>query len=266
VSGKIKTNVSYTLTKRNEMENYLEYIDAWFKHTLSGEEQKQFEKKISEDKVFAEEVAFYLAAKQVLNEEVIQEKKEWFRELAARHSSITPIIKQAPVKKIIIYRLAAAAAIIGVIFLSWYLFLQKPASPNELADNYIKTQLLNQDINMGSADSLQNAIGLYNNGKLDSALLQFESILQRDSSNFSAKELAGIVYLRLNNYDKALDYFRRLEKDSSYITNPAIFYQAITLMKRNQPGDKLQAQQLLTQVSEHNLEGKETADQWLDKW
>ena len=265
MSGKIKTIVSHTLTKLNEMENYLEYIDAWFNHTLSGEEQKQFEKKISEDKNFADELAFYLAAKQVSNEEAVKEKKEWFRQLAAQHSSTTTITKPAPVKKFIIYRLAAAAAIVGVIFLSWYLFLQKP-SAYELADNYIKTQLVNQQIIMGSADSLQNAIGSYNNGKLDSALLQFESILQRDSSNFSAKTFTGIVYLRMNNYDKALDYFRRLEKDSSYITNPAIFYQAITLMKRNQPGDKLQAQQLLKQVSDHNLEGKETADQWLKNW
>jgi hypothetical protein len=36
-------------------------------------------------------------------------------------------------------------------------------------------------------------------------------------------------------------------------------------MKRNQRGDKEEAKRLLKQVSDSDLEGKETADQWLNK-
>jgi tetratricopeptide (TPR) repeat protein len=96
--------------------------------------------------------------------------------------------------------------------------------------------------------------------------VQFESIIQRDSSDFSAKRYAGIVYLRLGNYDKALDHFKQLEKNTSLYSNPATFFHALTLMKRNQPGDKQQARRLLQQVIDNDLEGKETAQQWLKKW
>ena len=51
------------------MENYLEYIDAYFQRTLDPEEIKRFEQKITEDKEFADEVAFYLSAKQSLKAE-----------------------------------------------------------------------------------------------------------------------------------------------------------------------------------------------------
>jgi tetratricopeptide (TPR) repeat protein len=84
--------------------------------------------------------------------------------------------------------------------------------------------------------------------------------------DISAKKYAGIVYLRLSNYDKALAYFQDLEKYTSLYANPAIFYHALTLMKRNQPGDKQTAKQLLQQVVQNNLEGKGNAKQWLDKW
>jgi tetratricopeptide (TPR) repeat protein len=75
----------------------------------------------------------------------------------------------------------------------------------------------------------------------------------------------GLTYLRLGNYDKALTYFRQLEKYALY-SNPAIFYQALTLMKRNQPGDKEKAKELLQRVRDNDLEGKEFAEKWLDKW
>jgi hypothetical protein len=84
--------------------------------------------------------------------------------------------------------------------------------------------------------------------------------------DISAKKYAGIVYLRLSNYDKALAYFQDLEKYTSLYANPAIFYHTLTLMKRNQPGDKQTAKQLLQQVVQNNLEGKGNAKQWLDKW
>ena len=75
----------------------------------------------------------------------------------------------------------------------------------------------------------------------------------------------GIVYLRLANYDKAFLYFQQLENYPLY-SNPAIFYQALTLMKRNGPGDKQNAKQLLQQVVKDNLEGKAVAQQWLKNW
>lgn len=245
------------------MENYSDYIEAYFSGALSTEERKEFEKRIEMDKNFAEEVAFYLSAKQVLKEEVIKEKKEWFRQLADQNPDLEK--KPAQVRTMWVYRLAAAAAFIGIIFLAWSLFLQQ-SSPSQMAGAYINSHFDTLPVTMGAQeDDLQNGLRLYNEGQYTAALQQFENILQRDSSNFTAAKYAGVVNLRLAKYDRALAYFQQLEKYSSLFSNPAVFYEALTLLKRNQPGDKKRGKELLQKVVNNDLEGKETAQQWLKK-
>ncbi|TMI88814.1 MAG: tetratricopeptide repeat protein [Bacteroidetes bacterium] len=246
------------------MENYLDYIDAYFTGDLNPEERKQFEKRIEEDRNFAEEVAFYLSARQVLKENVQAEKKEWFRQLASGNSASSESRVSAPVRKIWVYRLTAAASVLGILFLSWYLFLQKPTSSDRLADNYIKSDLETLSVKMGSTDSIQEGLRLYNKKQYDSALYQFRLIIQRDTGNYLAKRYAGIVSLKLGNYDKALEYFQELERYVLY-ANPGLFYQALTLLKRNQPGDKEQAKQFLKEVVDRHLDGDDTAREWLKK-
>jgi cytochrome c-type biogenesis protein CcmH/NrfG len=248
------------------MENYLEYIDAYFNQQLNAEEAKQFEQKISEDEKFADEVAFYLSAKQALKEQVVHEKKEWFRQLLAQNSSFSDREHTGRIRKMWTYRLAAAVAILICVFFAWYLFLLPSASPQQMADRYINENLKPLSVKMGARDSMEDGKRFYNEDHLDSALQQFETILQKDTGNYLAKEYAGIVYLRFGNYDKALRYFQQLENYSSLFSNPAIFYQALTLIKRNQPGDKQKAKLLLQQVVDNDLEKKETAKQWLKKW
>ncbi|SRR6266487_6982888 len=247
------------------MENYLEYIDAYFNQQLGPEEARQFEQRISEDSNFAGEVAFYLSAKQALKEQVVLEKKEWFKELLAQNSSVNEAYHTGQVRKMWTYRVAAAAAILTCVFFAGYLFFSKSASPQQMADNYINENLKTLSVKMGARDSIQDGVRLYNKGQFDSSLQQFETILQRDSGNYLIKNYLGIVYLRLGNYDKALRYFRQLENYSTLFSNPAIFYQALTLLKRNQPGDKQKAKLLLQQVADNDLEGKQTAQQWLKK-
>jgi tetratricopeptide (TPR) repeat protein len=247
------------------MENYTEYIDDYFAGNLNPEEQKNFEKQMEQDKNLAQEVAFYLAAKQVLKEELADEKKEWFRQLASQNVTLSEKTMSAQVRKMWVYRLAAAAVFVGVVFLSWNLFFQPSTSPNQLADKYISSHLDNQSITMSAGtDSLQEGLRLFNDKQYDSALRQFQAIIQRDTSNYRAKTCAGIAYLKLGDYNNALEYFQQLEK-YHLEANPAIFYQALTLMKRNQPGDKDKARKMLREVSDNDLQEKETADQWLNK-
>ena len=260
--GKAKTIVSGDLIC---MEDHFEYIDEYFKGELKPEEARQFEQKIADDKDFAEEVAFYLSAKQVLKEEVINEKKRWFREMADQKGLFTKGRQGGPVR--MLWKYAAVAAVISCIFLAGYLLTLKPASPSQMAGKYIQENLQTLGVRMGdNKDSLQNALRLYNEGKLTSSLDQLERIIQADTSDFTAKKYAGIVSLRLENYDRALSYFNQLENRRGLYSNPAVFYKAITLMKRNQSGDKQQAELLLHQVVNKNLDGKEIAHEWLKKF
>jgi tetratricopeptide (TPR) repeat protein len=247
------------------MENHTEHIDDYFAGNLNPEERKNFERQMETNSAFAEEVAFYLAAKQALKEELAGEKKEWFRELASQNATLSEKTRSAQVRRIWVYRLAAAAVFVGIVFFSWSLFFQSSTTPNGLAEKYMSTELEKLGVKMSATlDSIQEGKGLYNEKQYDRALQIFEQVAQRDSSNSDAKEFAGVTCLRLGKYDKALTYFQQLEKYALY-ANPAIFYRALTLMKRNQRGDKEEAKRLLKQVSDSDLEGKETADQWLNK-
>ena len=238
----------------------LTYIDKYFKKELSQEEITEFERKINDDPLFAEEVAFYCSTMQVINDELAEEKKKQFRKIyddvKLQSSSKPPIIKRSWIY------IAAAAAVVGLI-IGWYLFAT-PSSIQHLADRYIEENFkVDMGVQMaGNEDRLDSAIRLYNEDKLPEALSQFEMIIKSDSIAEQSKKMAGIVSLRLRDYDKAIDYFTQLEKLTLY-SNPGKLYHAIALIKRNRNGDKEIAKQLLQQVVEQGLEGKETAKEWL---
>jgi tetratricopeptide (TPR) repeat protein len=240
----------------------LQYIDDYFNGLLTEEQKRQWEQKIHADSAFAEEVAFYLSANSLIKKELVTEKKQRFRELYQQQKAEGHIVR--PMRKLSYYAVAAI-----VLFLAtglWWIFVRQ-SGPQQLADDYISTNLQTLGVKMtGRPDSLQNALNAYNAGSLTEALQQFEQIIHRDTTSYTAKEYAGVVCLRLKDYDKALDYFRQLETYRHQYSNPALFYQSLTLLKRALPGDSQKAKQLLQQVVDQDLEGKETAQQWLKNW
>jgi tetratricopeptide (TPR) repeat protein len=242
----------------------LAYIETYFSGELSEEKIREFERKIIAEPDFAEQVSFYLTSKQLAAAE-LKVERERFREVYEKYKlgNKGSGNQQSIVRKL--WRWAAAAAVLaGIIFgiNIWF----KPISPAKLADKFIKENFQTLPIKMSAReDSLQIAIQLYNEGKLAEAQRRFESLAQTDTSFGEAKKYAGIVSLRLEQYDKAIDHFSQMEKAHLY-ANPGKFYQALTLLKRNLPGDREKAKQLLQQVVENDLEGKEQAMQWLRKW
>jgi tetratricopeptide (TPR) repeat protein len=248
------------------MEN-LAYIESYFNNELPDEEKIRFGEKVTNDKNFAEEVAFYCSIHRVAKDELNAEKKEGFKRIYQREvSGQAPGMVRHISKRIWIYS-ATAAALVIVIF-GWYL-MAKPVSPQQLADKFIKENFSSLSVTMDARQNdLQSAIGLYNAGKLTEALEQFEIIMKSDSSQSNkAKNYAGIVYLEMKNYDKALACFTQLEDNTYLFSNPAKLYKAITLMRRNNSGDADSAKILLQQIVQKNLEGKETAEEWLkEKW
>ena len=237
------------------MEDY-EYISDYFNRSLSAEEMKQFDQKIQEDPVFAEEVAFYCSSLSVIKDELSEEKKKRFREIynaeEAPKQNKTPVIFMRRWLK-----LAAAAAVVIIVIAGWFWWSQPTAM--ELADKYINENFSELPVTMGNGDSLQKGKDLYNDKKFAEALEQFETILRADTGNMEAKKYAGIISLKLRQYDKALEYFIRMENNTKLEVNPGKFYHALVLLERNQDNDKEEAGRLLRIVVTDNLEGIETA-------
>lgn len=241
------------------MDNLI-YIDDFFAGEKTGEKKQDFENRILNDKNFAEEVAFYLSASSAIKEEMLQEKKERFREIY-QQKNIQPAKYTAttkPMQKI--WRMLAAACIVGLVALGGWWMFSKNETPQQYAAQYIQQNMENIGVSMGNGqDSMQVAIGFFKAGKLNEALTYFESVVKQDSTNNTAKKYAGIAFLRLEKYEQALQHFHALASDTALYSNPGKFYEAITLLKRNQLGDEQKAKKLLQQVVEKALDGKEDA-------
>lgn len=246
------------------MESDMEYIDRYFQTALRDEEKKAFENKVLSDPDFAEQVAFYISAKQAAKDQLAQDRKLRFKEIYLQHVTDGMGQKQKIMRQLWPYA-AAAAAVIGLV-LCWYL-LVKPASPQQLADDYITQHYTTLGITMSSdGEELQKGLNLYNEGNPQQALEEFEKLSILDSGNFEVKKYAGITALRLQQYNKALHYFKLLKDQPGLYANPGTFLQAITLLKRDLPGDEKTARTLLQEVVQNDLEGARTATQWLKKW
>ena len=243
----------------------LQYIDDYFKGVLPKEETGRFEQRILSEPPFAEAVSFYCMAMQATKEQLASQKKEHFRELYRKYTPPAAAAKPSLVRRLWPY--TAIAAVLAALLIGWYVWM-KPVSPQQLADTYINKELASFGVSMGNRqDSLQTGIQLHNDGKDTEALQQFEHMLAGNANDFTALKYAGIVSLRLGLYDKALRYFRQLEQYPGLYSNPGKFYYALTLMKRNGPGDKDQARQLLQQIAQSNdPEEKQQAQQWLKRW
>jgi tetratricopeptide (TPR) repeat protein len=239
----------------------LEYIDTYFGGGLPPEETGQFDKRIREDPAFAEEVSWYLAAHAALQEANREERKTRFRELY-RREAVPPTTAKLFSRGWL--KVGVAAAVLALIVLSWVFFIRTPDA-SALADRYIRQNLAVLPLKMGKTDHIQTGIALYDSAKFSDALREFESLLRSDSLNATALLDAGIVSLRMENYDKALKYLMTAQNHTDPEVNPALFYTSLTLLRRNHPGDKDAAKQQLRRIVRENLNKKEDARELLSK-
>jgi len=230
------------------------HISDYFSGTLSPEEMKLFDQKIIQDPAFAEEVAFYCNALQETKNQLDTEKKNRFRKLYANGSAQQ---KNKPVFFMQRWVQVAAAAIIIIAALAGWLLWPQPGA-HDLADKYIQQHFYQLPNTMGTTDSLQTAIALNNRNQLPEALAIFEKLAVAGKNETAIKN-AGIVSLRMKNYDKAISYFSQLEQMAHLYANPGKFYKALALLQRNLPGDKETAKQLLKAVIEIDPENREEA-------
>lgn len=239
------------------MNNTLEFIEDYFCNRLGPDQRSEFEKKCQMDEAFSNEVAFYIATRAALKEKLREEKKKNFEELhqvlSVQSEPKTLIIKIWPY-------LSAAACLL--LFFTWLFFLKAPES-SQLADQYIKANIENLSVNMGSEkDSIQMGIEAFNlkNYKLSENI--FTLLAQNKESRTEAVKYLGFIYLVTEKYDRAFQEFDTLSKIRNLHANPGNFYKALTLMKRSSTNDEAEANKLLEEVAEKKLPGYKEAIKW----
>jgi tetratricopeptide (TPR) repeat protein len=250
--------------KHFTMSETLEYIDAYFQKALNEKERAEFEARCGKDEIFAQEVAFYLTSRQVLREELLQQKRsQWKKEVPVEEG----LLSIAPARKVFFARWLTYAVAASLVLAIAVYFFERTTSPHQLAESYILKNLTILSHTMdGSSDSLQQGMDVYNNKDYKKALPFFEGVYNRDSSNSDAKAYIGIVYLQIKEYDKALQQFDELANMKGLYSNKGMFYKAITLMERDKPGDRQEAKKLLEKIISENADGRREAAEWLKKF
>lgn len=234
----------------------LEYIESYFAGRSTDTEKQQFEERCVRDEAFAQEVALYIQTRELLKEELLAAKKAVWAPNGPK--------RQRPGLVRTLYLASAAAAV--VLFFCLYL-VTRSATPGQLAGDYVRTHYdqLSQTLD-GTRDSLAQGITAYNNREFTQALELFGTLAHDHPENTDARLYSGLAYLRLKNYDRALQEFDTLANMASLYSNPGPFLKAVTLLQRNAAGDRETARVILQDVVHRNLDGSREAAVWLQKF
>lgn len=245
-----------------DMDNTLDYIDNYFQGAPSPEEAQRFAQRCEADPDFAAAVAFYINARNSVSEELHAQKSAMFRE-RYRELSVMPAAYVPPRSLLRRLRPFITAAAACLLILLGYLFFFNRSTPEQLADKYIDREFSTLSIQMsGIMDSLQLGIAAYNREDYTTARQIFNALANEQPPDPEAVKYLGIVYLVTERYDDALAAFDRLSANRDLYVNPGLFYMALTYMKRDAPGDRAKAGQLLQKVTDLDLPGKQQASQW----
>ena len=235
-----------------------EQIDTYFQGKLSVDDKRAFEERLDIDPAFAEDVAFYLASKATIQDANLRQRHAEWQPNRHRAKTVTMFT-----------RLATGMAAALVLALSWWVLLKKPENtPEQYASTYIE-QNFDKLLGVTMSDSptdFEKAKQLAHEGKHNEALEIFEDLIEKDSTDFLAKKMAGVVCVKAGNYDKAIKYFHALGEQKGLPNNPGYFYEALALLKTGQPNNKQRAKNLLNTVIMSNLEGKPQAEEILKYW
>lgn len=242
------------------MNNDLETIENYLTGQLSADERTQFEATLRTDPAMADALAFYALAKHTAKVDAHAQRQA---ELDALRRQPARLQWAAPMQWV------AAASVVLMLGLGWYFLRDTIGSPDatQLAEAYFTKNFDQLPTTMGGGptDSLKQGVDLYNNKKFAEAEAVFQGVLTGQPDNDRALKFAGLVALRQQKYDQAIDRFHRLSQRTDLFSNPGTFLEAIALLQRGRPIDKEQAKKLLEEVVSRNLEGKSEAETLLDQ-
>ncbi|MBX3254601.1 MAG: tetratricopeptide repeat protein [Chitinophagaceae bacterium] len=179
--------------------------------------------------------------------------------------SVAPVVAIHKSRSYLKIALSVAAGVL-LIFSAYLMFINN-GDATKLAGRYVNEELSHLSQTMdGAKDSLQQGIAAYNKKEYTKAIELFEAVYKAHPDNSDALRYAGTAYLVTKQYNKAIEYFDELAAKKELFSNNGLFLKSVTLLQRNQQGDKEQAKQLLEKVIEEKAEGAKEAALWLKEW
>ena len=203
-----------------------DYIEEYFNHKLSTEEQRDFEEKLKSDKDFAKEVE-----EQALLINAFDEMQA--QELLRRFGKIEEELEGGKVKQFgfpVYLRWAAAIAVLAVVSLVVYLNSNNSGKELFLA-YYIPYPNVESPVSRSEAEG--NAVWQsYERGDYKAAYQQFDRALEIDAADLASQFYLGICALELNKLKVAEKAFTTVAavKNATY-AEQAEWYLALSYLK-----------------------------------
>ena len=211
------------------MDDQLDYIEKFLNGKLSLNEQRSFEKKLSEDESLREkvenhrillkgiELGFNRELKSMLKQKDLNEKKLQ-KNSSAKTRSLSLVI--------------GIAASISIIMTTLYFLLDSSTTPKELVAAYYQSYPNIEAPIDRSDDKPNNAYAFYEQGNFQLALDQFEKMIEINPSDPAPVFYAGICRIELNKTQSALSKFEYIESlDDNKYSRPSLWYQGLCYLK-----------------------------------
>lgn len=258
-------------------QNIIDRIDAYLNDEMSEGERAIFEADLENNPELKKQYDLYREVDNSMShlfskntkalEETLTNLSEKYSKEAPLNSDFQtndPKIKQ--IDKPNYFRLISALAAMFIMILAAYFLFFSTADSQDLAQNYFAENLTELSQTMGNSEELiQQGIAAYNLKDYNSAREYFEEVWKQDPENSEALKYLGLTYLAQKDFENAFSFFEQLTALPDLYSNPGLFYQAITLMMRNEGADVINAKELLEEVVRQNAEGSKQAKEWLDQ-
>lgn len=263
------------------MSDSLEYIEAYFEQELDEAGRLQFEQRCEQDNEFARDVALYITTREAIKQALTEQKRELWRPLNDEKGTAPQMVsgetftgapvsntgqatrQLAPVKKFAIRRWLPYAVAASLLFFIATLFFNGDRDLKKQIASNIQEELSFTSPSMGTSDTLEQGKTAYRNKQYDQALQLFTAVLSTDKTQDEALLFKGRIFLLKKNYDSALHYFNTLSGMQLY-SNSGTYDAALTLLDRNQKGDRGKAKTLLQKVVADTLAGDQQAQGLLE--
>ena len=220
------------------IENRLDLIEKHAAGDLNKQEQQLFERLMSNDPLFVEEVKLFHAMQQTINREDVQDLEIKIENILVRHRST--------IKKRMwpILAIAASTLIVGFLFWQWiiqpYKFdkmvIADAGLPAKLRLAHFQSRGIAKDndrpLQAENNDELTLYFDHYNNGQFELAIETLNTIDVDSAGSFANKidyfyYYKGITYMQLEQYNAALQALQLV--NSSDLKQVAEWYQAVCL-------------------------------------
>lgn len=249
-------------------------FDEYLHGRMSREEKSAFEAELSSNEEMGSAFLIYSTIEMMGRDGSDRDKeRELKRSLETLNAKYFKFETQESTKTVSIFSkkyvkasMAIAAGLL-VLMIALTVLYQPEQNINSLAEQYVETHFSQLSQTMDpTPDSLQLGIVAYNQGDYARALQLFQEVQARQPENAEIIQNIGLVYLRTGDFEEAVSQFEQLAAMENLYSNSGKFLKAVTLMQRNELGDKQEAKSLLEQVVREDETGREQAEEWLKQF